>query len=179
MDLQGRSRGDDRPPVVVRGLAPDEWMTLREVRLRALDDAPHAFLTGAAPESGWVEGRWRSTFETGAWAVAQVRDELVGLGRAAREPQAPRRRHLESVWVDPAHRRRGVASCLVTWLIEAELATGANDLRLWIFEGNEVARRFYESLGFRATGERQEVLGRSRRIEERLRLSLADAGAGH
>lgn len=50
------------------------------------------------------------------------------------------------LYVDPAWHRRGLGSRL---LAEADrLAAGTDALRLWCFQSNRVAQRFYEARGF-------------------------------
>jgi ribosomal protein S18 acetylase RimI-like enzyme len=77
--------------------------------------------------------------------------------------------HIESVWTDPEHRKRGIATALIRWLVDRYRRLGATEIRLWVLESSPDARRLYESLGFEPTGERQPVDGQ--RIEERLRFT--------
>ena len=44
---------------LVRQLTPDDWRTLREIRLAALADAPDAFMTTYADAVGLDEQQWR------------------------------------------------------------------------------------------------------------------------
>lgn len=155
-------------------LDPEDWRVLRLTRLRALCEAPQAFLSTSAREGGWTEAEWRKTFDSGVWAVARRYGRVIGLARSSWESHHPAVRHIESVWVEPRARRRGIASSLVQWLIERELATGVADIRLWIVAGNDVARSFYEQLGFRSTGECQPIPGDGSRLEERLRFPPPD-----
>ncbi|MEM9556130.1 MAG: GNAT family N-acetyltransferase [Acidobacteriota bacterium] len=50
---------------------------------------------------------------------------------------------VEQLYVDPAHQGRGVGSRLL-----ARAMAGAETLRLWTFERNVPARRFYAARGF-------------------------------
>jgi [ribosomal protein S18]-alanine N-acetyltransferase len=56
--------------------------------------------------------------------------------------------HLNLLAVDPAHRRRGIARRLVTWLEETALAAGTFRIGLELRAENEVARAFYRALGY-------------------------------
>jgi [ribosomal protein S18]-alanine N-acetyltransferase len=57
--------------------------------------------------------------------------------------------HLNLLAVDPAHRRRGIARRLVTWLEETALTAGTFRIALELRESNAEARSFYEALGYR------------------------------
>jgi ribosomal protein S18 acetylase RimI-like enzyme len=71
--------------------------------------------------------------------VAEAGDELVGFIAIADGEL------VEHLYVDPAHQRRGVGSAL---LQEAKRRLPGG-FRLWVFQQNEPARRFYERHGLR------------------------------
>jgi GNAT superfamily N-acetyltransferase len=166
----------DREPVMesmleLQLLTPVDWRVLKAARLGALRDSPHAFMSCFDNEWGLSELEWRRMFESATWIVAREAGDLVGLARSVREPSRPRVRHLESIWVAPTHRRRGVLRALLAALAEREESDGVTDLLLWLLEDNHEAQRAYETLGFVPTGERQflPVVGR---FERRLRLGI-------
>jgi GNAT superfamily N-acetyltransferase len=152
-------------------LTPTDWRVLRAARLRALLDSPHAFTSSYAREAGWSEPEWRRMFDAATWIVARETDEVIGLARSAVEAEQPSARHLESIWVVPTHRRRGVFRALLHALAETERLMGVTDLLLWVLEDNREARRTYAAVGFEPTGERQ-FLPDFGRFERRLRLVL-------
>jgi ribosomal protein S18 acetylase RimI-like enzyme len=158
----------------LRLLAPVDWPVLRAARLRALVDSPHAFLSHYALESAWTELKWQRMFNSASWMVAYEADVLIGLIRSAGELERPLVRHLESVWVAPSHRRRGVFRALLHALVEMEFRGGVTDLLLWVLENNHDARRAYEALGFEPTGERQ-FLSAAAQFEHRLRLVIGQS----
>jgi len=150
-------------------LTADDWRTLRRVRLRALADSPRAFISDYDIERSWTESRWRHSFIDALWVVTVARRRTVGVARAVGAPERPSdERHLESVWVDPRHRRTGVFRTLVRYLVERE--PDVRDWLVWVLDDNASARAVYERLGFEPTGERQALPDDSGRIEERLRL---------
>jgi GNAT superfamily N-acetyltransferase len=153
-------------------LTPGDWRLLREARLEALRESPHAFMSTYAHESTWGEAQWRRAFEGAIWIVAHDAESVIGLAASVREPKRSATRHVESVWVTPRHRLRGVSRALIHELAEVERRMGVYELLLWVLEDNRDAQRAYRALGFQPTGERQPlpVLGR---FERRLRLGIA------
>ena len=61
--------------------------------------------------------------------------------------------HLNLLAVQPAHRRRGVARRLLTWLEDSALTAGTFVVGLELRAGNAAARAFYAALGYREVGE--------------------------
>jgi GNAT superfamily N-acetyltransferase len=150
-------------------LTPFDWRVLREARLRALLDSPHAFASSYAYESTWAEPEWRRMFDGATWIVAHEAERVIGLTRSVGEPGRPVTRHVESAWVAPMHRRRGVFRALLHALAEMDRQLGVTDLLLWVLEDNYDAQRAYKALSFEPTGERQ-FLPAFGRFEWRLRL---------
>ncbi|MCX7750491.1 MAG: GNAT family N-acetyltransferase [Candidatus Bipolaricaulota bacterium] len=59
--------------------------------------------------------------------------------------------HIHDLAVDPAHRRKGVGRALVRELCRWGLRTRVSRVILEVRARNEVAQRFYQSLGFKVT----------------------------
>ena len=163
-------RGRAAAAVDVRVLRPAEWPHLRGVRLRALQDSPHAFASHYEREARWSEREWRSMFDSATWLIAGNRHNLVGLASSTAAERAWQR-NIESVWVEPRHRRRGVTRLLLKELVRQEPAV-VTELYAWVLDGNEYARYVYQRLGFELTGQRQPLPGSPGRIEERLVLRI-------
>ena len=157
----------------VQPLSASEWPQLRLARLRALEESPDAFISEYERESRWSEREWLAMFESALWVVARSEGRIVGLARSSREVAQPWQRHVESVWVEPFFRRRGITRRLIEGLIEGEGDAGVRELVIWVIEGNDRARRAYERFGFKPTGERQPLPGDGR-DEERLLLRIDD-----
>jgi ribosomal protein S18 acetylase RimI-like enzyme len=148
-----------------------DWRMLRAARLRALLDSPHAFVSSYADESHWEEPQWQQLLIGATWVVALDAEQVIGLAKSLIEPERPTVRHVESAWVAPTHRRRGVFRDLLKALSRIESAAGASDLLLWVLEDNYDAQLAYKALGFEPTGERQflPTLGR---FERRMSLGV-------
>lgn len=141
--------------IEIHRASPADWATIRDLRLAALLEAPGAFAATYDEEAGLSEAEWRQRFDMGARFVARVDGRWVGLaGGWLAEPGVV---EVFSVWVAPTARRRGVAHALITAVAQWTQSIGAHRLILWVGEDNEPARRLYERLGFRPTGERKPL----------------------
>lgn len=136
----------------VHRVRQDEWRTLRDVRLRALADAPDAFGTTHAEAAVRTDQWWRdwaaksAAEENQAMFLAWVDGRPVGIAGVFGDGT---RFDVISMWTDPSARGRGVASSL----LEAAIAfAGDAPVFLSVTETNETARRLYERHGFVATG---------------------------
>jgi ribosomal protein S18 acetylase RimI-like enzyme len=137
-----------------------DWEALRQLRLRALADAPDAFASTLEAEVAFPAEVWRQRARGGpasANFIAREGGLDVGLAAVFAEPDPPGRMHLVSMWVDPRYRRRGVARGLVGQVVRWAADRRAREVILWVADQNSAARRLYEQLGFQPTGERQPL----------------------
>lgn len=157
----------------VQELSAGDWELVRSARLEALGESPEAFVAHRDHEEWWGEWEWRRTFEGAKWLAVRA-SETIGILRSVHDPTAPNARHIESIWVAPTHRKRGVFRDMLHRLIELERENGARDLMLWVLEDNHDAQDAYKRLGFVLTGQRQALLSEADRFERRLRLRLTE-----
>jgi RimJ/RimL family protein N-acetyltransferase len=164
----------------IRAVQPHEAALLRDVRLRALADAPEAFLTTledalAYPEQVWQERAapqpGRSTFiaddpADGRWwgMVGGVRETLQ-----ADEPPAV---YLVGMWVDPARRGIGLGEALVQAVLDWAAAQGVERVELDVVETNAPAIALYLRCGFVPTGVSNLVAGRPEHRTLRMRREV-------
>jgi GNAT superfamily N-acetyltransferase len=141
--------------VVVRRVRADEWRALRDIRLRALEDAPEAFATRfeearLRPDEWWIDWAARSAEGDGqAMFLAWDGGAAVGMVGTFAEDD---RRWLIAMWTDPAARGRGVGRALVEATVEFARAAGSDDLFLQVIEGNDTAASLYRACGFEDAG---------------------------
>ena len=155
-------------PIHVRPIAADEAAVLREVRLRALADAPLAFGSTHAREVAYPPQQWDAWARDAAAATREVvyfvinepDGAPVGLASGVIDADQPRVAHLFSMWVSAEARGSGAGAALVDAIAAWARQRGAATLRTAVTLGNAPAARLYERAGFRDTGVR-EPLGHS------------------
>ncbi len=147
----------------IRPIASHEWETLRDIRLRALADPDSEIAFGeplakaiARPDEDWRDMAARgSVGEDSRILVADVGGEIVGMAAAFLEDDG-RSAHVWGMWVDPRHRRTGLASAFLAALAEWASGVGAGQLRLHVTEPNAPAARVYAAAAFVPTGAREK-----------------------
>ena len=103
----------------VRRLRRDEADLLRDVRLRALRDAPWAFGSSLKRESAFAEEVWRQRADASevgtesAMFVVIDGCRAVGLAGGVFDAHDRQTVGLIAVWIDPVVRRQGLARALV------------------------------------------------------------------
>ena len=144
----------------IRRIRSNEWRELRELRLRALLDAPDAFGATHEQEATDHEDEWRTWTHQGAeggpgfTAVAAEGDRWVGMAVGAPHLDHPGDAGLFAMWVDPVVRARGLGSALVEAVLDWARSTGFPLIRLRVTVSNDAAVRLYVASGFLETGER-------------------------
>ncbi len=145
--------------IVVRRIDQDEWERFKEVRLRALADAPFAFSSKVQDERTRPDAYWRTRLERSDGASFAALDEQAWLGIVGVFPSDDdtATAHLVSMWVDPAVRGRGVGTLLVDAAIRWAQTHAFDRIDLWVTETNAPAIHLYESRGFRPGTDRQPL----------------------
>jgi ribosomal protein S18 acetylase RimI-like enzyme len=132
--------------VEILRLEPDEWEVFRNLRLRALREAPYAF---ESRYDDWVdapESRWRDRLAAVPFNVVARRDSEP-LGMASGVLEGDDAAALISMWVDPAARGSGVAAALVAAVVEWAAAAGRTTY-LMVRSDNARAIAAYARAGF-------------------------------
>jgi ribosomal protein S18 acetylase RimI-like enzyme len=148
-----RATVDDAPELAL--VHVDSW------RAAYRDLVPVAFLERF--DYHWREKRFREALAAGVEETYLVRMggkavAFLTLG-AARDPDLDTKRTGEiwGIYVLPGNWRQGIGRTLA---LEAERILGSRgyeDAVLWVLEGNQQARRFYEAMGFAPDGESRQI----------------------
>lgn len=168
-------------PKDVRGVeivlaTSEDWERVRDVRIRALADAPSAYGSRLEEEQDQPESSWRARLEQQAAATFLAIDshETVGLVRTFVTPEDVTTADLVSMWVAPHARGQGVGRQLVAAVVEWVRHHDATSVQLWVTETNAAARRLYESCGFVLSGRRRTLPSDPLLSEVAMRLDLGD-----
>ena len=162
----------------IRRLEPHEFDLHRDVRLRALRDAPDAFgetiaEVEAQPASYW-EDLTRSVTEPGRHVMFLACDgdavcgSVYGLIDREREGAA----RVGGTWVAPSHRRQGVGRALLDAVISWARERGFGSVRLWAPEASAAAMALYRRAGFSSTGHRRPFPNDASRLITEMRRIL-------
>jgi ribosomal protein S18 acetylase RimI-like enzyme len=133
-------------------LGPLEGPRLREVRLRALHDAPDAFGDTAAAALGRGAEEWSGMVVNLPTFVAVVDDADVGMVRCCGDASDPLTAWLLSMWVAPAARGLGIGDRLVDEVIGWARARGCRRVLLEVANENGAAIGLYARKGFAPNG---------------------------
>jgi ribosomal protein S18 acetylase RimI-like enzyme len=152
--------------ISIERIGPGQGELLRDVRLRALRDAPYAFGTRYEDAINEPPGDWTATARACARGNSRAyflaldrrpdgRQSTVGMVQARRRP--PTDCLLFSMWVAPEVRRAGVGRALVQAVADWGAGWGARRVVLWVTNVNDGAQRFYERIGFNVLREGPEA----------------------
>ena len=154
-----RSSDGDAAGVAIRPLRADEWQALREIRLRALVDAPDAFGgtyedAAADPADAWQA---RTAREGTILLVAERAGRLVGMASGGRAPTEDPMAELHAMWVEPAERGTGLAAAMVEEVVGWARSAGYPAIGLGVTTTNARAIALYARLGFTDLGLRMPL----------------------
>jgi RimJ/RimL family protein N-acetyltransferase len=169
--------------VEIRRIRADEGRRLKDVRLRALQDAPGAFSSTfeqsrRRPMTEWDDMAGNgSNGGTRAMFVADPAggdSPFLGLAGGFADESQPGSVELISMWVDPTNRGAGIGVGLVDSVVDWARAGGARQVELWVVEGNEPAIALYRRCGFGATSDRKPYPNRPDQDELRMALPIGE-----
>jgi ribosomal protein S18 acetylase RimI-like enzyme len=158
--------------ITVEPITLHNLFVFRDVRLRALREAPHAFSSTYASEcqltdADWIERAERWKGETGVGFVAMDGSNACGIVGSYLEEDTNLAR-LVSMWTAPSHRQLGIGRLLVNEVIGWAHQRGACVLLLMVTANNEPAISFYRRLGFTPTGRTEPYPNDPRVIEHEM-----------
>lgn len=174
--------GTGRDPSV-RRFAADEWQIYRDLRLRALADAPDAFARTHSEEADYPDERWEARLADGAGlasALALVGESAgkpVGLGWGRIDPSTPEEAHVYQMWVAQEARAHGIGRMLLEAIVEWASASNAHSLSLGVTCGDTPALRLYRAAGFEPVGEPEPLRPGSALLAQTMTLPLPRVSA--
>jgi ribosomal protein S18 acetylase RimI-like enzyme len=150
-------------------LRPNDWPVYRNLRLRALADAPDAFCSTFAEESQRPDDVWAARLAgpalgsyQQAWPfVATLDGAPVGLAWVKLDGAGAHTAGVYQVWVAPEARGRGIGAALINAAIEWARARKASEVRLDVTAGDGAAARLYRRMGFVDVGAPVPMAGRT------------------
>ena len=141
-------------PTEIRRIGAGQAPALRELRLRALADAPAAFASTLAAESVLDDDHWRRLVDDavagqpGTIAIAVDGERWVGMAAGRWFERERGIAQLWGLWVDPAARGTRTGTALVGAVRDWAAAGGATFIRPGLVEPADALRCFYDRLGF-------------------------------
>jgi ribosomal protein S18 acetylase RimI-like enzyme len=157
---RGRAAGSMVAMVLVREVTPDDWETMRDVRLAALREAPFA------------QEQWRGRINDRSVNYLAYRPESPEPAGLAGVYVADGVANVVSLWVRPSARGHGVGEALIGATADWAKARDHDSIVLWVTESNAPARKLYDRCGFAPTGERQPLPSDPTLPEVRMRRPL-------
>lgn len=148
--------------MIIRRASPDDWATVRDLRLRALREDATAFGSTLARESAFRDEEWRARIsgETATF-IASIAGIDAGIATGLPTLTGPLAKgspvELVGMWVAPEGRGSGAGLALVQAVLDWARARGARAVTLWVADDRKQARRLYEKAGFRDSGQRGDM----------------------
>lgn len=149
--MKGEATGTT--PANIEYLGAGNGERLRSIRLRALQDAPNAFVTTYELAVSWPPEVWEQQLEELATLVVTVQGVDVGLVRTTPHEDIKDAAYLISMWVAPEVRRQGIGSALVSAVCEWARTQGFSRLFLDVSEMELPAVALYARNGFAPSGQ--------------------------
>ena len=147
----------------VRTLSPHEVTLHRELRLRALHDAPDSFGETFADVDAQPAAYWERLTRAVTEPADQVMflacegSDVIGVTYGLVDRERGDTGRVGGLWVDAAWRRRGVGWALLQEVVGWARSRGFTRLALWASAHSAAAAALYSRAGFRATGARRPL----------------------
>jgi GNAT superfamily N-acetyltransferase len=168
MLTDGASSVQSPDDVAPHSTPPSDLDILHDTILKSVTSSPGAFLATAEELEAETPEYWENRLKSSTWAVVQRGNQTLGIAAAkppgevddyARQENAC---FIESVWIDPSMRGKGLGERLVTYLIEQQRkAVGIQRFYLWVFDYNAPAIRLYDRMDFKPTEQPSQLLDKA------------------
>lgn len=167
--------------ISVRPAEPNEWRTYRDVRLRALLDAPNAFGSTYEAEAGRTDELWAARIAVATASgqdcvlFARNRENVCGLVWCKLSADESMVANVFQMWVDPAARGVGAGRALLEEAIDWAKRMGARRVCLGVTAAETPAMRLYVMRGFRPVGGLKPLRENSSLMVQRMSLTVGSA----
>lgn len=139
--------------LLIRHCTSRDATVLRDLRLEALRDTPDAFGSTFDVASTWPDERWVTMAADWNFYLGYHAGRPAGIASGGWNERYPDTHWLFGMFVTRSARGTGLAGALVDAVAEWVRAQGGESLYLHVTSTVAPARRFYEKVGFIATGE--------------------------
>jgi ribosomal protein S18 acetylase RimI-like enzyme len=144
--------------IEVREAAAADVETFRSLRLASLEFEPDAYLRSYSDEADLPHERWelhlsQSREDPDAGAFITERNGQAAGVMFLKADRSAETLVIKDIWVDPAHRRHGVAHAMVVAATEWGCDRSARIARLAVTVTNDAAERLFLECEFVPTGE--------------------------
>ena len=130
-------------------LHADDWARLRDIRLRALIDSPHAFGGTFENESAFDEDRWRLQFQKLTYVISSFDGVDAGMMSVENlEGDFGATCWIGGCWSDPDFRGVGLMRAMFGFLDKQAESRDWSVQGLGVWTDNNAAIAAYEKLGF-------------------------------
>lgn len=142
------------PEASVKRVSREEWLVVRELRLRGLRSDPSSFGSTYEREAAYSERKWRewasgdAAGDEYATFIARQGHEPVGMVAAYRDDEDRRLFHVFAMWVAPEVRRAGIGRLLLREIEAWIQAGGGTSVQLSVTNAASAARQLYVSAGY-------------------------------
>lgn len=124
--------------VAYRGLVPDSY--LDDLDFLAREESFRQIYTRQPEDNFLVEENGQVI---GILTIGECRDDDLEMACTG---------EIWGIYLHPEHWRKGVGRILCNFALRELLERSYEEVVLWVFEGNEYARKFSEAMGFSADG---------------------------
>jgi ribosomal protein S18 acetylase RimI-like enzyme len=167
--------------IEVKRIQPHQSELLRELRLRALQDAPDAFLENYDNARKKSIEHWQASAQKHATSPQAVNffgflnGELAGMVGAYIADDEPDVANLCAMWVAPETRQQGLGKALVDRVIDWAKQAHVSRVRLWVNHENVNAVQFYWRCGFNDTGNTTVFPIKPDAVEQEMEYRFSDS----
>lgn len=165
--------------IEIRPMTADEWELFRDLRLRALLDAPDAFRgthdqESQRPDTEWHDMLSRTAEHPDGHMFVAIIDGVPAGTMFVRADRDDGVAHVGAMWVAPEARRCGLGRGLLDAADRFARDAGVAAIELAVTHDNGAAELLYASAGFEPTGRSEPLREGSPLSVHWLRRALAD-----